>query len=486
MKTRQYTIILVAIFTVVAMLAISGCKKKDTYTVTFNANGGTGEMAEQVFIEGEPQTLIANAFSYQGHTFEGWNTMRNGTGTSYDDKQRITVTSDMTLYAQWKKIITFVTVTFDANGGTGEMRTQQYVVGSPQVLRPNGFTKEGYYFYNWNTASDGSETAYADMQKITVSGNVTLYAQWALNGTLPPSPLPGAGVTVTFDANGGNGYMSPQIYTVGVAQALTANEFTKENYWFAGWNTATDGSGIAYANTEEITITEDIILYAQWKISSGEAAGHLWVDLGLPSGTLWATCNVGASVPEEYGNYYAWAETLPKSRYTWYNYKYCYSGLHYESSLTKYCNNAECGYQGYTDNLNTLLPEDDAAIANWGADWRMPTWDEMTELVNNCSSEWTVQNGINGLLFTGPNGNTVFFPASGGYFELDDGRLGYVGTLGFYWTSTLAIVPSLSGPLRSCILDFELDLNNELRIRVMWADRCDGLSVRPVCVSARN
>ena len=148
MKTGQYTLTFVVIFTMVAVLSISGCKKKETYTVTFDANGGTGEMSEQVFTEGEPRALAGNLFSYQGHIFKCWNTMKNGTGTSYDDRQRITVTSDMTLYAQWKKISSFVKVTFDANGGTGEMRPQQYVAGSPQVLRPNAFSKPDYYFHN--------------------------------------------------------------------------------------------------------------------------------------------------------------------------------------------------------------------------------------------------------------------------------------------------------------------------------------------------
>ena len=486
MKTRQCYIMLVAIFTMVAMLAISGCKKKDTYMVSFDANGGTGEMAGQVFSEGESRALVGNAFSYQGHTFKSWNTMKNGTGTSYDDGQNITVTSDMTLYAQWKKIVSFVIVSFDANGGTGEMRPQRYEVGSPQVLRPNEFTNPDYYFYNWNTEADGSGISYLDMQEITVSGNMTLYAQWAVNGTPPPGPLPGDDVTVTFDANGGNGYMAPQIYMVGVAQSLTANEFTKENYWFAGWNTTADGSGIAYANTEEITITENVTLYAQWKVSYGEAAGYVWVDLGLPSGTLWATCNVGASVPEEYGNYYAWGETLTKSNYTWYDYKYCYNGLYYESSLTKYCNIADFGYQGFTDNLGILQPEDDAATANWGADWRMPTWAEMNELVNNCSSEWTVQNGVNGKLFTGPSGNTVFFPAAGEYSEYANGRLVNVGDFGFYWTNTLATVPSLAAPHRSCALYFQSSFIYELDVHVGFDERCNGLSVRPVCVSTRN
>ncbi len=314
MKTGQYILMFVAIFAIVAVLAVSGCKKKETYTVTFDANGGTGEMAEQVFIEGEPQTLIANAFTYQGHTFEGWNTMRNGTGTSYDDRQRITVTSDMTLYAQWKKITTFVTVTFDANGGTGEMRPQQYVAGSPQVLRPNAFSKPDYYFHNWNTEADGSGTSYANTQEITVSGNITLYAQWI---------------------------------------------------------------------------------------------NHPHVDLGLPSGTLWATCNVGATNPEDDGDIFAWGEITPKLPYLWSNYRWC-NGTY--NTLTKYCIDSRYGNNGFVDSLTTLEQSDDAATANWGAEWRMPTREEFQELLDCCTHTSTEQNDVDGWLFTGPNGNSIFLP----------------------------------------------------------------------------
>ena len=99
---------------------------------------------------------------------------------------------------------------------------------------------------------------------------------------------------------------------------------------------------------------------------------HAYVDLGLPSGLLWATCNVGANNPQDYGDYFAWGETTPKDFYSWSNYKYCRG---YEQ-LTKYCTMSDYGYNGYTDNLTTLLPEDDAATVNWGDGWRMPTKEE--------------------------------------------------------------------------------------------------------------
>ena len=162
-----------------------------------------------------------------------------------------------------------------------------------------------------------------------------------------------------------------------------------------------------------------------------ENKDHDYVDLGLPSGLLWATCNVGATTPEGYGDYFAWGETQPKSYYDWSTYKYC-NGDYYK--LTKYCDESDLGYNGFTDNLTILLPEDDAATANWGNDWRMPTKEEWQELYQNTTHIWTTQNGVNGRLFTASNGNSLFLPAAG--FRRDS-YLYSVGSNGNYWSSSL-------------------------------------------------
>ena len=132
-----------------------------------------------------------------------------------------------------------------------------------------------------------------------------------------------------------------------------------------------------------------------------------YVDLGLPSGTLWASWNIGANNAEEFGDYFAWGETQSKEIYSWETYQYCIgvpSSLD-DCTLTKYCNNPNYGYNGFTDNLAELLPEDDAATANWGEEWRMPSEDEWEELLSNTTSTWTTSpNGVDGLLFTASNG----------------------------------------------------------------------------------
>lgn len=157
-----------------------------------------------------------------------------------------------------------------------------------------------------------------------------------------------------------------------------------------------------------------------------------WVDLGLPSGLLWATCNVGANSPEGYGSYFAWGETSPKSKYKWRTYLYCCNNS--STKLTKYCFSSNYGCNGYTDTLTILQPCDDAATANYGG--RMPTREEWLELTNNCTSVWTTRNGVNGRLFTGPNGNTLFLPAAGHHSIWYDELQG-AGRIGTYWSSSL-------------------------------------------------
>ena len=159
---------------------------------------------------------------------------------------------------------------------------------------------------------------------------------------------------------------------------------------------------------------------------------HEYVDLGLPSGTLWATCNVGATTPEGYGDYFAWGETQPnKNCYDWTTYKYTNGS---KSKLTKYCSSISRGNNRFTDTLTTLQPMDDAATVNWGSDWRMPTKEDWEELLANTTLTWTIHNGMNGLLFTASNGNTLFLPAAG---YRDGSSLNYAGSSIYYWSSSL-------------------------------------------------
>ena len=187
-------------------------------------------------------------------------------------------------------------------------------------------------------------------------------------------------------------------------------------YYYRAYATNSDGTGYG-----EIKSFRTYGIYA----------GHEYVDLGLPSGTKWASMNIGAENPEGYGDYYAWGETTTKETYDWSTYVYCNGDY---DKLTKYCNNAEYGDNGFTDGLTILESTDDAATANWGEGWRMPTHEELQEMYDNCTREWTEQNGINGYLFTARNGNSIFLPAAGSRYE---SSIGETGSEGYYMSSSL-------------------------------------------------
>lgn len=164
------------------------------------------------------------------------------------------------------------------------------------------------------------------------------------------------------------------------------------------------------ANISDVTSLIDYLLFGSWPDDPVTPPdSHEWVDLGLPSGTLWATCNVSASCPEEFGDYFAWGETAPKDYYDWSTYKWCTGS---DKTLTKYCTHSNEGYNGFVDGITELDPEDDAAYVNWGTSWRMPSMDQFDEL-SSCSVQRIQRNGVDGYLITGPNGNTLFLPVAG-------------------------------------------------------------------------
>lgn len=174
---------------------------------------------------------------------------------------------------------------------------------------------------------------------------------------------------------------------------------------------ATNEYGTGYG--EEKTFTTSSI--------EGTAYGHDWVDLGLPSGIKWATCNVGSTTPEGYGYYYAWGETVTKTEYNSSN------------SATYGISVSQLQSQGYVDSDGNLTRQYDAAAANWGGDWRMPTKEEQQELLNKCTWTWTTQNGVDGYNVEGPSGASIFLPAAGYRNGLS---LSFAGNRSYYWSST--------------------------------------------------
>ncbi len=188
---------------------------------------------------------------------------------------------------------------------------------------------------------------------------------------------------------------------------------------------------------------------------TGYINGHGYVDLGLPSGLKWATCNVGASSPADYGNYYAWGETNTKSSYDESN------------SLTYGKSKSELQSAGIINSSGTLTMSHDAARANWGGTWRMPTEAELQELLDRCNWTWTIYGGHNGHKVTGPNGRSIFVPAAS---YCSGSRVFSAGAYGTFWGASV-----YDGFRTASVLTFVSGDPS-----VDWHGRDYGRSVRPV------
>ena len=207
---------------------------------------------------------------------------------------------------------------------------------------------------------------------------------------------------------------------------VTLTATPEEDYFFVNWTV--NGEEVSTQPTYTVTVTSNIEYKANFEFykPTGTEEGKGYVDLGLS--VKWATCNVGATSPEEYGDYFAWGETQPKDYYDWNTSKYG------SKIVTKYCTKS---WYGTVDNKTTLELTDDAARVNWGGKWRMPTKAECDELMNttNCTWTWTTQNGVDGYKVTSKkNGNTIFLPAAG---SRNFGNLYDARRFGDYWSSSL-------------------------------------------------
>ncbi len=278
---------------------------------------------------------------------------------------------------------------------------------------------------------DITETTAVSGGNVTDDGGATVTARGICWST-SQNPTIDDNDGMTTDGNGTGTFTSDLVN-------LTANT----TYYVRAY--ATNEKGTSYGDEMSFTTEEEDEEGCE---PDGEIAGYYYVDLGLPSGVKWATCNVGASSPEDYGDYFAWGETSPKAEYTWEN------SVTFGEQMSDISGNAQY----------------DAATANWGGSWRMPTNDEMQELVDHCEWEWTEVNGVNGSRVIGPNGSCIFLPAAGargGSSLYDDGDHGY------YWSST----PDDGGDDNSA---FYLGFDNGYGLVFWYGNRYDGFTVRPI------
>ena len=239
--------------------------------------------------------------------------------------------------------------------------------------------------------------------------------------------------TITYDPNGGEGVMEKDTFYYGCVNKISSCLFSKKAHTFTSWNTKSDGSGASYPAGIDIIIDRNVILYAQW-------IGYEYVDLGLS--VKWATFNIGATSPEQYGEYFAWGSTTPNG-------------------------------SAISTNQLALPLSADAAYVNWGGSWRMPTKKECEELINNCLWTKTTLNNIKGYKITGTTGNSIFLPLGGQYSG--SGFTG-VGVFAHYWSST-------GDTWNSSILAYELSVYESLDYKEVDTDNNLGSRklVRPVC-----
>ena len=309
------------------------------------------------------------------------------------------------------------TVSITENNGTSVdvlIGSQVEVVATPAV----GCAFTGWYL------SDGETLVSTEAKFIfTASENTTLIARFEKLFNLTIRSTGYGSVSFKDSADDSLAFLPGSEVTV----VATPNADCDFIGWFVGDAETPVSTDTEYTFT---ALEEDVTLIAKFEetnFSSGSIDGYEYVDLGLS--VKWATCNVGANSPEEYGSYYAWGETEEKSNYYWDTYKWCNGS---SLKMTKYCTSSS---YGTVDNKTVLDLEDDVAHVKWGGSWRMPTLEEQKELKNNCTWSWTTQNGVNGYKVTSKtNGNSIFLPAAGyrrGTYLYDS------GSDGNYWSSSL-------------------------------------------------
>ena len=208
---------------------------------------------------------------------------------------------------------------------------------------------------------------------------------------------------------------------------------------------------------------------AKCEVKVSKASPIKAIDLGLS--VKWGSCNLGAEKPEDCGDYYAWGETEPKNNYIWATYKWRITNSS-NDGVSKYCDTKG---KGVVDDLDVLLPEDDAAHVNLGGKWRIPSQEDMIELTIDCTWKWTFKDKIWGYIVTGPNGNSIFLPAAG---ERVDTLTLWVGTAdkeedcyGWYWYSKVYSPGNQNGRHLNICYDW-YSLRDD--------PRCNGYSIRPV------
>ena len=405
------------------------------------------ETTEIVLIGSEIEVV---ATSDEGYAFTGWYVGDSTEPISTDAVFTFVATKNTTLTAHFAKLSN-LTISSAGNGRVSfkDMSGTSRIALNGSEVTVVATPNEDCDFIGWFIGDEETPVSTdAEYTFVVADSDITLTAKFSKR---PVVTLRSAGHgSISFkDVSGSSVAVLP-------GSEVTVVATPNEDCDFIGWFVDDDDTPVCTDAEYTFAVTEDITLIAKFKTLIKA------IDLGLPSGTKWATCNVGASSPEEFGGYYAWGETEEKDNYSWSTYKWCRGSY---DTQTKYCTDSS---YGTVDNKTTLDPEDDVAHVKWGGTWRMPTLDEQKELLNKCTWNWTTQNGVNGYTVTGPNGNSIFLPAAGYRSGAGaDGR----GSYGVCWSSSLGSNRSNS----AYYLSFYSGYHD-------WSyySRCYGRSVRPV------
>jgi len=407
-------------------------------------------------------TLLALVSCKKDKDFSGVNVELKNVSVS-------TGVADMTYYAEYSypANLKAVTMLLSENSAMSNVRTVQCDVGYLTIKATVTGLKENATYYYKLKYDTGFGVLESEVKSFVTTGNgvPTVTTGSVTNITQTSATCCG---NVTSD---GGYFVTTRGFCWNTSQNPTLSDAHNANGSGIGsytvnvpaLTTNTTYYVRAYAVNEKGTSYGDEVSF---KTQGGGGGGtHEYVDLGLPSGLLWATCNVGADSPEDYGDYFAWGETTIKINYDWFTYQWCNGSY---NTLTKY--NTDSSY-GIVDNKTVLELSDDAANANWGGDWRMPKYGEMLELKNTCTWTWTALDGKNGYRVTGTNGNSIFIPATG---YRDEVNIYDVDFLGNYWSSSL----------RTAYSNYARYLYfNSDEVIMNFGDRNSGRTVRPVRAS---
>lgn len=391
---------------------------------------------------------VLQAFSQTSvsYTYDNLNRLTKAT---YSNGVTVTYTYDALGNRQVHKVVGASSLTYTISvsvtpPGSGTV-TGGGVYSSGATAELNAIANAGFKFYQW------SDSVTDNPRTITVTRNMNYIAEFRADS-----------VSSLF----GDIVIDGKVDNLDLNALLNAYLSDTEPTSITDLD---DDSSITMAD-----VTRLISVIRQNQDGSGlNSNGHEYIDLGLPSGTLWATCNVGAEEPEEAGDFYAWGEVETKEDYSWETYRWC-DGTKPSStnaSLTKYCDRG--GY-GLIDGKITLEPEDDVAHQLWGGDWHIPTQEDFQELADYCTIEWiTLSNGTDAYQFTGPNGQIMIMPAAG----YRNGTSFYNGDFN-YWSAGLHMNDNPANN-HGTHIDVLID-GSRTSVELTGYYRYRGYSVRPV------